>query len=123
MSNLSDSIQEYITPEFIEHVKKYIECDDKIKELKTEIKKIAVDKNIAEERILDKLSTMNEISIDINNGKIRKHVAKSKGSIKKEYITETLKSYMAGPDLDNVTEKILDKVPIKEKVSLQRVKA
>ena len=112
-----------ISHDFIEKVKKYLITDDQLSELKIKIKTLNTDKNVLEESILEYLTDMGETVIDTNDGKLKKSICKQKGGIKKDYIINTLsETFDDAIKVQLLTDKIMDSIPCKEKVSLKRTK-
>jgi hypothetical protein len=112
-----------ITNEFIQTVKKYLELDDKIRELKNNIKEFSTDKKQHEEFILNYLQSIDEKTIDIADGKLIRNVYKSQGALKKDLIQKTLIDIVGDSiKATSITEQIINSRPISEKVSLKRTK-
>ena len=57
--------QKKISPEFITSVKKYLEIDDILKDIKEKTKKLNADKKNNEEFILEYLKSIDEKVIDV----------------------------------------------------------
>ena len=118
-----NNTQKNVSREFIDNVKKYLEMDDNIAELKTKLKNLTAEKNIYEEKILNYMTEMDETIIDTNNGKLKKSVTKTKGGIKKNYIVDTLSTtFDDAIKVQLLTDKIMDSIPSKEKITLTRTK-
>ena len=80
-----------ISQEFITNVKKYLEIDDLLKDIKEKTKKLTTDKKNHEEFILDYLKSIDEKVIDVQDGKLRKNITKSQTPLKKELITRMVR--------------------------------
>jgi len=112
-----------ISQEFITNVKKYLEIDDLLKDIKEKTKKLTTDKKNHEEFILDYLKSIDEKVIDVQDGKLRKNITKSQTPLKKELIQKTLVNIM-GDNIKatEITDQILKSRPVIERVTLKRTK-
>jgi len=112
---------EKVSAEFVHTVKKYIEYDDKIKEIKKSLKELSTQKKQNEEFILEYLQSIEENTIDISNGKLIRSVTKTQSPLKKELIQKTLTDIIGDSSkaLD-ITDKIVKSRPIVEKIVLKR---
>jgi hypothetical protein len=72
-----------VSPEFVSNVKKYLEVDDKIRELRDQNKKLIQEKKQKEEFILNYLQQVDEKMIDVPDGKLRRNVSKTQAPLKK----------------------------------------
>ena len=112
-----------ISQEFVNNVKKYIELDDVLKDKRDQIKKMNNEKKSCEEFILDYLQKIDEQTIDIQDGRLRKSVTKSFTPIKKDLIQQTLTSVFGdGSKAQTITEQIINSRKIVEKVALKRTR-
>jgi hypothetical protein len=112
-----------ISQEFVNNVKKYIELDDILKDKREQIKKMNNEKKSCEEFILDYLQKIDEQTIDIQDGRLRKSVTKSFTPIKKDLIQQTLTSVFGdGSKAQTITEQIINSRKIVEKVALKRTR-
>ena len=123
MDNAEEEIKKKVSQEFILNVKKYLEVDDMINEIKSKMKLLNDEKKTTSEYIISYLNSIDETIIDVRDGKLRKNILKTKGSIKKDYIQNTLNIFIG----DNIkatelTNKIIDSVPMKETILLKRTK-
>jgi hypothetical protein len=112
-----------VSPEFVSNVKKYLEVDDKIRELRDQNKKLIQEKKQKEEFILNYLQQVDEKMIDVPDGKLRRNVSKTQAPLKKETIHKALTDIMgdATKALD-ITDKIIKSRPTVERVTLKRTK-
>ena len=110
-----------VSSEFVQSVKKYIEVDDKIRELKEIIKNHNVQKKEQEEFILDYLQKIEENTIDVKDGTLKKNVSKSQTPIKQDIIQKAL-TEITGDSIkaQEFTDHIIKSRPITEKISLRR---
>jgi hypothetical protein len=112
-----------ISPEFVQSVKKYLEVDDKIKELREHMKKLAADKKTNEEFILNYLQTIDEKVIDVADGKLRRNISKTQAPLKKDTIQNAL-TEIVGDSIKAtaMTNQIIKSRPMVERVTLKRTK-
>lgn len=127
MSNTNniDNIDEKkkISPEFVENVKKYLLVDDKLRQLKEENKKLITEKKNKEEFILNYLQTVDEKTIDVHDGKLRRNISKTQGPLKKETIQIKLTEILGDAlKATKITDQIIKSRPIIERVTLKRTK-
>jgi hypothetical protein len=112
-----------ISQEFIIAVKKYLEVDDLLKEIKEKTKKLATDKKNSEEYILDYLTSIDEKVIDVQDGKLKRNISKTQAPLKKELIQKTLVN-LVGDSIKatEITNEILKSRPTVERITLKRTK-
>ena len=112
-----------ISPEFVQSVKKYLEVDDKIKELKEHMKKLTAEKKTKEEFILNYLQSIDEKVIDVADGKLRRNISKTQSALKKDTIQNAL-TEIVGDSVKaiEITNQIIKSRPIVERVTLKRTK-
>ena len=112
-----------VSPEFVNTVKKYLEVDDKLKEMRETIKKLTSDKKDKEDFILNYLQTIEESVIDVRDGKLRRNISKTQAPLKKEQIHKTL-TEIVGDSIkaQAMTDQIIKSRPIVERVTLKRTK-
>lgn len=110
-----------VSAEFVQNVKKYLELDDKMKEIKNSIKELSNDKKQNEEFILNYLQTIDEKTVEIADGKLIRNVYKTQGALKKELIQKALVD-LTGDSVKatSITDEIIKSRPIIERVSLKR---
>ena len=110
-----------ISAEFVQNVKKYLELDDKTRELKNNIKELSTDKKQCEEFILNYLQSIDEKTIDIADGKLIRNVYKSQGALKKDLIQKALIDIVGDSiKATDITDQIIKSRPTVERVSLKR---
>ena len=110
-----------ISAEFVQNVKKYLELDDKTRELKNNIKELSTEKKQCEEFILNYLQSIDEKTIDIADGKLIRNVYKSQGALKKDLIHKALIDIVGDSiKATDITDQIIKSRPTVEKVSLKR---
>ena len=123
MDNEEEEIKKKVSQEFILSVKKYLEIDDTVNEIKNKMKILNKEKKEMSEYIINYLNMIDETIIDVRDGKLKKNILKSKGSIKKDYIQNTLNIYMNdNVKANEITKQIIDSIPIKETILLKRTK-
>lgn len=121
---MGDEINNRVTEEFQEMIKRWIKIDDEIRKINMELKELKEDKNQYEEYILKGIEQINkEMTINIDNGAgiIRRNVKQSKGPLKKEMIQNVIMTVTKDQgQAVKLTEMIFDSRPMKESVSLKR---
>ena len=112
-----------VSQEFVNAVKKYLETDDILREIKEKMKTLNTDKKINEEFILEYLKSIDEKAVDVKDGKLRRNISKTQVSLKKEIIQKALVDIIG--DLNkatDITEQILKSRPTVERITLKRTK-
>ena len=119
--NESEESDEELKKKFKKIVVSWVELDDKIKLINSELKNIKDEKKQYEEFILSFMEKYNENMITLSNGSLKKNISHTKESIKEEMIQEAIQEYTK--DLEEaytITQKIIQKRQINEKVTLKR---
>lgn len=112
-----------ISKEFVESVKRYLEVDDKLKEIKEKTKNLNTEKKQREEFILNYLQTIDEKVIDVADGKLRRNISKTQAPLKKETIQKALIDIIGDANKATaITEQIIKSRPTVERVTLKRTK-
>jgi len=112
-----------ISKEFVDSVKKYLEVDDKLREIKEKTKDINTEKKKKEEFILNYLQTIDEKVIDVADGKLRRNISKTQAPLKKETIQKALIDIVGDANKATaITEQIINSRPTVERVTLKRTK-
>ena len=119
----SDSNKKQISAEFVQAVKKYLEVDDKLREIKDRTKKLNTEKKEKQEYIINYLTSIEESIIDVVDGKLKKTITKSQAPLKKELIHKALTD-ITGDSIkaQSMTETIINSRPTVERVNLKRTK-
>lgn len=119
----SDSNKKQISAEFVQAVKKYLEVDDKLRDIKEKTKSLNTEKKDKQEFIINYLTTIEENIIDVVDGKLRKTITKSQGPLKKELIHKALTD-ITGDSIkaQSMTDTIINSRPTVEKINLKRTK-
>lgn len=119
----SDSNKKQISAEFVQAVKKYLEVDDKLREIKDRTKKLNTEKKEKQEYIINYLTSIEESIIDVVDGKLKKTITKSQAPLKKELIHKALTD-ITGDSVkaQSMTETIINSRPTVERVNLKRTK-
>ena len=113
--------EEEIKKKFKNIVIAWVQIDDKIKELNTEIKNMKDEKKQYEDFILGFMDKYDENVITLSNGLLKKNISQTKSSIKEEMIQEAIEEYTK--DIEQaytITQKIMQKRDINERISLKR---
>ena len=112
-----------VSPEFVETVKKYLEIDYKLKNIRETTKKFTSDNKEIEEFILNYLQSIEESVIDVRDGKLRRNISKTQAPFKKEHIHKTLTDIVGDSiKAQSMTDQIIKTRPIVERVTLKRTK-
>ncbi len=119
----SESNKKQISQEFVQAVKKYLEVDDKLREIKDRTKKLNTEKKEKQEYIINYLTSIEESIIDVADGKLKKTITKTQAPLKKELIHKALTD-ITGDSIkaQNMTETIINSRPTVERVNLKRTK-
>ena len=119
---MSDT-EKKVSPEFIQNVKKWLEIDDNIKDIRKSTKVLMTEKKEREQFILDYLSTIDENVIDVRDGKLRKNVSKTQAPLKKETIHKALTEITGDASKATaMTDHIIKSRPMLERVNLKRTR-
>jgi hypothetical protein len=112
-----------ISKEFVDSVKRYLEVDDKLREIKEKTKDLNTEKKQKEEFILNYLQTIDEKVIDVADGKLRRNISKTQAPLKKETIQKALIDIVGDANKATaITEQIINSRPTVERVTLKRTK-
>jgi len=112
-----------VSPEFVSAVKKYLEVDDKLRELRVMNKNLTTEKKQKEEAILSYLQSLDEQSINVADGKLKRNVSKTQAPLKKEYIQASLTQIIGDAiKATAITDQIIKSRPMVERVTLKRTK-
>lgn len=119
----SKSEKKKVSAEFVSAVKKYLDVDDKIKEIREKTKTLNLEKKEKEEFILNYLQTLDEKVIDVPNGKLRRNVSKTQVPLKKEVIQKALIEIVGDTNKATaMTDQIIKSRPTIERVTLKRTR-
>ena len=125
---MSDTEKKKVSPEFVTNVKKYLEVDNKLRQIKEEVRKIKEktksldeEKKHKEEYILSYLQSTGEDLIDLPDGKLKRNVTKSQPPLKKEFIQQSLAEIIGdAAKALAITDQIIKNRPTVERVTLKR---
>jgi hypothetical protein len=107
----------------ISSIKHWVHLDDKVRKLKEEIKDLNDEKKTHEELVLAELEKMEEQTINISDGKLRRNVTKTQAPLKKEEIQKTIFEFTKDEQKTfDMIEKIMASRQVTEKVNLKRIK-
>jgi hypothetical protein len=119
--NETDESEEELKKKFKKIVISWVELDDKIKLINSELKNIKDEKKQYEEFILSFMEKYNENMITLSNGSLKKNISQTKESLKEEMIQEAIQEYTKDiEEAYTITQKIIQKRQINEKVTLKR---
>jgi vacuolar-type H+-ATPase subunit I/STV1 len=111
-----------VSDEFKDMVRKWLKCDDDIKEYNKKNKEIKNKKKEYEKFILEYMEKINLPALGSQDGTtLKRNVSKVKSSLKKEILHKALTEYTKDVQkAQTITNFILDKRPTVEKVYLKR---
>jgi hypothetical protein len=113
----------YISQEFITAVKKYLEVDNTLRDVREKVKEMTSNKKKYEDYILNYLQSINESVIDVPDGKLRRNVSKTVSPLKKELIHKSLVEIIGdSTKACEITDKIISSRPTIERITLKRTK-
>ena len=116
-----DSSEEELKKKFKNIVIAWVQLDDKIKTINSELKNMKDEKKQYEDFILDFMEKYNENMITLSNGILKKNVSQTKQSINEEMINEAIEEFTKDAEQAyTITQKIIQKRQINEKVTLKR---
>lgn len=116
-----DNNEEEIKEKFKKIVISWVQLDDKIKLINTELKNIKDEKKQYEEYILNFMEKYNENVITLSNGLLKRNVLQTKSSIKEDMIQEAIEEITKDVEQAyTITQKIIQKRQISEKITLKR---
>ena len=120
---MGDTERKKVSAEFVQAVKRYLEVDDKLKEIKEKSKGLNTEKKEKQEFILNYLQSIEENVIDVADGKLRRTVSKTQVPLKKETIHKAL-SEITGDETkaQTMVEHIIKSRPTVERINLKRTK-
>lgn len=119
--NPTDGSLEEIEKKFKEMVVAWVKLDDGIRAMSEELKEMKSEKKQYEEYILAIMEKMEEDTVTLSNGMLKKNVTQSKGALKEELIQDAIKEITKDADKAyEITQYIIQKRPTSEKVSLKR---
>ena len=117
----TENVQYKVTNGFKQNVLKWINIDDDIREHRKAVKELNQQKKEFEESIITYLTEVDEESIQIKDGFLKKSVTKSKEPLKKENIQTALVEITGDSNKATMlTEHILKSRKETEKISLRR---
>jgi hypothetical protein len=123
MSDSETDVQYKVTNEFKKNVKKWVEIDDTIREIRVKSKELAQEKKSYEEFILSFLETVDEKSVGIGDGKLTRSVSQCKAPLKKENIHKALVEITGDNNKAlEMTEHIIKSRGTTERVNLKRTR-
>ena len=79
-----------VSNKFVKVVEKFVELDNSIRDKEAEVKQLKTSKKLCEEYILKYLDSVEETSIDIDNGKLGKNQSDLKGALVQSTIKQAI---------------------------------
>ena len=123
MSDSEKSDKKKVSKEFVEAVKKYLDVDDKLRDIKEKTKNLNTEKKLKEEFILEYLQNIDEKVIDVADGKLRRNISKTQAPLKKETIQKALVDIVGDANkATSMTDQIIKSRPTIERITLKRTK-
>lgn len=120
-STMTESIQ--VSKDFQEKVVKFVDIDDKIKEKQSELTELRKKLKPLEEYIIKYLDDVDETTVDLNNGKLKKDSKETKSAVNLELIKSVIAEKIEDEDLiDTIMEAMENKRQTKVKVGIKRCK-
>lgn len=120
-STMTESIQ--VSKDFQEKVVKFVDIDDKIKEKQSELTELRKKLKPLEEYIIKYLDDVDETTVDLNNGKLKKDSKETKSAVNLELIKSVIVEKIEDEDLiDTIMEAMENKRQTKVKVGIKRCK-
>ena len=120
---MTDKPVKSVSADFVHAVKKFVDTDNKLKDLKDKVKQLTTEKKEKEEFILEYLKSMDEVEVGIEDGKLKRMVSKNQGPFKKELIEKALIEITGDSNqAQKLTAHIVKSRPTIEKVNLKRIK-
>ena len=117
----SEVSEEELKKKFRNIVISWVQLDDKIKAINSELKNMKDEKKQYEDFILSFMEKYNENMITLSNGILKKNVSQTKQSINEEMINEVIEEFTKDVEQAyTITQKIIQKRQINEKVTLKR---
>ena len=117
----SEVSEEELKKKFRNIVISWVQLDDKIKAINSELKNMKDEKKQYEDFILSFMEKYNENMITLSNGILKKNVSQTKQSINEEMINEVIEEFTKDVEQAyTITQKIIQKRQVNEKVSLKR---
>jgi hypothetical protein len=113
--------EEELKKKFRNIVISWVQLDDKIKTINSELKNMKDEKKQYEDFILSFMEKYNENMITLSNGILKKNVSQTKQSINEEMINEAIEEFTKDVEQAyKITQKIIEKRQVNEKVTLKR---
>jgi hypothetical protein len=113
--------EEELKKKFRNIVIAWVQLDDKIKAINSELKNMKDEKKQYEDFILNFMEKYNENMITLSNGILKKNVSQTKQSINEEMINEVIEEFTKDVEQAyTITQKIIQKRQVNEKVTLKR---
>jgi hypothetical protein len=113
--------EEELKKKFRNIVISWVQLDDKIKAINSELKNMKDEKKQYEDFILSFMEKYNENMITLSNGILKKNVSQTKQSINEEMINEAIEEFTKDVEQAyKITQKIIEKRQVNEKVTLKR---
>ena len=118
-----ESEKKTVSSEFVQSVKKYLDIDNQLRDIKEKTKTLTLEKKENEGFILEYLQSINEKEIGVVDGRLTRNVSKSQLPLKKEYIQKALVEITGDAiKAQSMADHIIKNRPTVERISLKRIK-
>lgn len=123
MSDTDNKPTKTVSADFVHAVKKFVDVDNKLKDLKDRVKQLTTEKKDKEEFILEYLKSVNEEEVGIEDGKLKRTISKNPAPFKKESIEKALIE-ITGDSIQaqKLTDHIIKSRNVIERTNLKRIK-
>jgi hypothetical protein len=119
-SNNNDTDEIEISKEFQENVIAFVKFDDLIRQKQSEITDLKKKRKPKEDYILKYLDHIDETTIEISGGKLRKNKAETKVPLNQDYIKAAIATKVSNPDIIEDIMKKMDTRPTKVNINIKR---
>lgn len=110
-----------VSREFQENVKKFVLLSDLLKKKQDEITELRKQKKPCEEYILKFLDQVNEDTVNVTDGKIKKNKSEIKNKLDEDLVKLSLQEKISDPKIiEEILKSIEDKRGVNSKVKLER---
>jgi len=110
-----------VTKEFQENVLKFVKIDDLIRKKQEELLELKQQRKPCEQYILKELDKINQTTISISDGKLRRNKSETKASLNQEVIKNAITDKVKDPQLvEEILKAMEDKRPVTTHVNIKR---
>lgn len=110
-----------VSKEFEEMVIRFVMYDDLIRKKQEELSELKKKRDPCKKLIIDTLEQLDETTIEINGGKLRRNRFESKTPVNVNLVKASLSKFIKNPDgVDKILEDIENSRPKKERIDIKR---